>query len=310
MILAELLPQPNITQTNNPIVRTVMNDELMKPELMSMDENASSITSIKIPLASSQPILATSSKYILVNEFTKRKKQFVLFNEHLEKWPIRSLIGPTILDALWYENQEKFLLLTPTNIWSLDPDTSKIELIRDLIPKENRTFKCFTLLNKSTLFIVYDQWGAEYIDKWQENENGLWILMERQSLQLTDNEFIGDMLTIPEDDCKNLVITIYNDLTEQWRLEVRDIETFKCDKAILLPGSNITHDYRIISINNNESDIKWLVFSSANSNIIAIDFQWKKRPLHYTHPVQQMALFNEHYLIVRTTERIDIHSFI
>jgi hypothetical protein len=70
------------------------------------------------------------------------------------------------------------------------------------------------------------------------------------------------------------------------------------------------HDYRIISINNSEEDIKWLVFSSANSNIIAIDSQWKKIPLNYKHPVQRMALFNEHYLIVRTTERIDIHSFL
>ena len=51
-----------------------------------MDSKSSSITTIKIPLVSLKLILATSSKYILVNEFTRKKTNlFILFDDHLRK---------------------------------------------------------------------------------------------------------------------------------------------------------------------------------------------------------------------------------
>jgi hypothetical protein len=314
MILSELIPESNVTQASNTIVRTMTNDELTKLPTVSsepetINDNSSSITSIKIPLVSFEPILATSSKYILVNEVTKRKNQLIFFDDHLQKFTTR-FFTKNVLDALWYDNQQYFLILTPTNIFTFDPNTMKIEILHDLIPIKNKTFKSFTLLNQSTLLITYNEWSPKYIDKWQQNENGIWKLIERQFLKLTSNEFIGNILTIIEDDCTTLAITIYNNLTEQWRIEFRNAETLLCYKAILLPGSNIAHDYRMISIKSAESNIKWLVFSSANSKIIAIDSQWKKIRLNYKHPVQRMALFNENYLIVRTTEKIDIHLFI
>ncbi|CAF4848769.1 unnamed protein product, partial [Rotaria magnacalcarata] len=76
-----------------------------------------------------------------------------------------------------------------------------------LIPMENKTFKTFTLLNQSTLLIAYNEWGAEYIDRWQQNvDDGIWILIERQPLKLTSNEFIGDISTIIDTDCESLAI--------------------------------------------------------------------------------------------------------
>ncbi|CAF1124777.1 unnamed protein product [Rotaria sp. Silwood1] len=316
MILTGFLPESNIIQTSNTMDRTVIVDELTKlsttsSQAMSINDNSSSITPIKIPLVSFEPILATSPKYILVNEFTKRRNQLILVDDHLQKFIIRSSIKTTVLDALWYDNQQQFLLLTSTNIFSFDPNTKKIQTLNDIIPMENKTFKCFTLLNQSTLLIAYNEWGAEYIDRWQQNnEDGLWKLIERQPLKLTSNEFIGSILTIIENDCLNLAIIIYNILTEQWRIEICHIETLICNKAILLPGSNLMHDYRMISIRNTQSDIKWLAFSSINSNIIAIDSEWKKIQLNYKHPVQRMAVFKDNYLIVRTTERVDIHMFL
>jgi len=314
MLLAEFLPQPNVTEVSNTMVRPGINDEPMKlPAISSestpINDDYSSITSIKIPLVSFEPILATSPNYILVNEFTKRKNQFVLFNDHLQKFITRSVINKPILDALWYEIGQQFLILTERNIFAFYPTTKNIQLINDLMPLDNKTFKCFTLLNQSTLLIGYDEWNAKCIDKWEQNENGLWTIIERQQLVLTSNEFIGNMLTITEDDCTHIAITIYNNLTEQWRLELRNAETLICYKAILLPGSNVMHDYRIIPIKNAESNIKWLVFSSANSHIIAMDSKWKKIGLNYKNPVQRMAVFNENYLIIRTKERIDIHLF-
>ncbi|CAF2474267.1 unnamed protein product [Rotaria sp. Silwood2] len=316
MILAGLLPQSNIIPTVNTLDKTVIVDELTEisttaTESMSINDNSSSITPIKIPLVSFEPILATSPKYILVNEFTKKRNQLILVDDHLQKYTIRSSIRTTILDALWYDNQQQFLLLTSTNIFIFDPNTKRIQVLNDIIPQENKTFKCFILLNQSTLLIAYNEWGAEYIDKWQQNnEDGLWKLIERQPLKLTSNEFIGSISTIIENECFNLAIIIYNILTEQWRIELRHIETLICNKAILLPGSNLMHDYRMISIKNTQSDIKWLAFSSINSNIIAMDSEWKKIQLNYKHPVQRMAIFKDSYLIVRTTERVDIHMFI
>jgi hypothetical protein len=176
---------------------------------------------------------------------------------------------------------------------------------------KNKPFKCFTLLNQATLLIAYNEWSAEYFDKWQQNEdNGLWILMERQPLKLTVNEFIGNISVTNEDDSSNLAMTIYNDLTEQWRMEVQNVDTLICLKRILLPGTSIIHDYRLTPIRNAESDIKWLIYSPANTNIVAIDSKWKKTQLNYRHSVQRIALFKENFLIVRTTERIDIHSFL
>jgi hypothetical protein len=294
---------------------TVPIDELTKlpttsTELTPIDDNSSSITPIKIPLVSFEPILATSPKYILVNEFTRRRNQLVLFDEHFQHFITRSYIKESLLDALWYDNQEKFLLLTERNIFEFDPNTKIIELLKDFIPIENKPFKCFTFLNEITLLIAYDEWGAEYIDKWQEdNKSGLWKLIGKLPLTLTPNEVIGNMLTIIEKDCSHLAITIYNDLNNQWRLEFRNTETLIVDKTILLPGSDLAHDYRLIPIKNTESDIKLLVFSSTSSNIIAIDSKWKKIQLNYKNPVQRMSLFKENCLIVRTKERVDIHFF-
>ncbi|CAF3508507.1 unnamed protein product [Rotaria socialis] len=299
MMLADFATQPKLMSTINSVQRTVVNHN-----------DSSSIAPIKIPLVSFEPILAASPNFILANEFTKRRNQFVLYDENLHKLTTRSLLRTPVLDALWYDHQQRFLILTSENVYTIDPHTGDINVLRELIPMENKTFKTFTLLNQSTLLIAYNEWGAKYIDRWQQNvDDGIWILIERQPLKLTSNEFIGDICTITNNDCESLAITIYNILTEQWRIEIRNIDTFICTRAILLPGSSLVHDYRLISVKTTESDIKWLVFSSINSNIIAIDSNWKRIQVNYKHPVQRMAVFKDNYLIVRTTERIDIHMF-
>ena len=118
------------------------------------------------------------------------------------------------------------------------------------------------------------------------------------------------MLINIENDCFNFVVTIYSNLTEQCPIEVRNRETMICVEPILLPGSNLMNDYRIISINNTESDIKWLGYSSIDSDIIPMDSNWKKIQFNCERPVLRMTLFKENYLLIRTKERIDIHSFL
>ncbi|CAF1390618.1 unnamed protein product, partial [Rotaria sordida] len=117
MIVAGLSPESNTIQTVNTIDRTVVIDEIIKlsrtsSQSMSINDNSSSITSIKIPLVSFEPILTSSPNYILVNEFTKKRNQLILIDDHLQKYFIRSSIKTTVIDALWYDNQQQFLLLT------------------------------------------------------------------------------------------------------------------------------------------------------------------------------------------------------
>jgi hypothetical protein len=93
MMLAEHLPQSNVAQT-------VIQNGVRQSESIPTNENSNSITPIKIPLVSYEPILATSSKYILVNEVTRRKKQFILYDEHLQKSNTRCCIKERMLDTL------------------------------------------------------------------------------------------------------------------------------------------------------------------------------------------------------------------
>jgi hypothetical protein len=286
-----------------------MSTEIQSSESV-INDTSNSISPIEIPLVSSQPILAVSSNSIFVNEETKKRKQLILINDHLQKFPTHSTITEIILDRLWYDIKKKFFLLTPTKIFTYDPKTMIIESIPDIEPTDNKPFKCFTVSNKqSSLLIGYDEWKSKVIERWeQNNENGLWKLIERYPLKLTSNEFIGSILGINQDDSSNLAITIYNNFTNQWRMEIQDVETSKCLRKILLPSSDSRSDYRMIFIENARSDIKWLIHSPDNNKIIGIDSKWQKIYLKYKFPIHRMAQFRKN-LIIRTTNKIDILLF-
>ena len=274
-----------------------------------INDSSHSISPIKIPLISSQPILAVSPNSIFVNEHTEKRKQLILIDNHLQRSSTNSTITEIIIDTLWYDIKQKFLLLTPTQIFTYDPNTMIIESISDIKPTDNKPFKCFAVCNKqSSLLIAYDEWESKLIERWkQSNENDRWKLIERYPLNLTSNEFIGTILATHQDDCSNLAMTVYNNLTNQWRMELRHVDTSICFRKILLPSSDSSDDYRMIFIENAISDIKWLIYSRSNNRIIAIDSKWQKIYLKYKFPIHRMAQFRQNNLIIRTTNRIDIH---
>lgn len=308
-MLAEHSPQPNVDPTPTHIDRAVNYDEEKKVLSVTVhSDKTNSITPIKIPLVSFAPILATSPNLILVNEFTKRRNQLILIDSYLQRSFTRFPSGENPLDALWYDRQQCFLILTSACVYTFNPIEKKLDIIKEIIPIENQSFKSFTLFNSDILLIIYDQWSGEHLDQWQQNSNDQWTMIQRQSFQLTSNEFLGDLTIDVQDNCTNLMITVYNILTEQWRLEVRQADTLECQNRILLSESNLARDYRIIPIQNIQSNIKWLAFSTGNSDILAIDFQGKKLQLDYKYSMQRMALFQENFLIIRTNNKIDIHS--
>lgn len=317
MILADFIPQTSLLQLPNDTNEVTPIDELSKlptassSDIQPAEKEPYPITPIKIPLTSFQPLLAASFDFILTNECTKRRNKLVLIDNQLQL--LEQYIPKTdpLADAIWYEKRQQFLLRTASSIFSYDTITGNIEPVQGFTPTDNKEMKCFYFLNSSVLLIAYDEWNAQYIETWEQDDTDeTWKLVGKLPLNLTVNEFIGNMITIIENDCPYIVITIYNDLLEHWRLEIRPIETSVCIKATILPGSNITYDYKILSLQANVSDIKFLVYSSQNSNIIAINSHWEKILLNYKHPVQRMVLFPRNQLIVRTTQRVDIHLYL
>ncbi|CAF3670003.1 unnamed protein product [Rotaria sp. Silwood1] len=311
MLVVDCLPQTSVIQQ---MTETMDNDKSSNIQMSKpmINDNHNSISTIEIPLLSLKPILAVSSNYILVNEYTKKKKQLILIDENCNRSSINYSITENIIDALWFDMEQKFFLLTETKIFTLNPNTKIIKSISDIKLNNKKPFKCFTVINnQSSLLIVYDEWEPKFIDRWQKNnDNSHWILSERYSLNLTSNEFIGTILANNQDDNVYLAMTVYNCLTQQWRMELRYIETLICFKKILLPGSDFTDDYRMIDMNNITLDIKWLIYSTANNKIIGIDSNWNRILLNYKLPVHRMVQFKENNLIIRTKTRIEIHCFL
>ena len=92
-------------------------------------------------------------------------------------------------------------------------------------------------------------------------------------------------------------------------MEVRHGENGICLKKFRLPGSDLMHDYRMILMEDNQSDINWLVYSSANNQIIVIDNHWQMKCLNYKYPIGRMTKFRKNNLIVCSKRKIDIHLF-
>ncbi|CAF1031444.1 unnamed protein product [Adineta ricciae] len=262
----------------------------------------------KIPFSSSAPVLATSTNYIFTDNTTKKQKQAVLIDQHFQHIFAPCSIHETIIDCLWYDDLQKVLLLTSTSILMYDFRVQSVKPLLDIKPTDNQLFKCFTTdSNQSTLLIAYDEWEAEFIERWERtstDDNICWKLIRNYPLNLTSNEFIGSMTSVEN----NLAITICNHLTEQWRMELRELENFICLKKILLPSINLKHDYRIVYLKPKILNTNWLIFSPSNDKIIAIDSNWQKKCYQYRLPVHRMAQFQEDKIIIRTANRVDIHT--
>ena len=126
-----------------------------------------------------------SPNYILVNECTNKRKRLVTIDDQCQRFSVRSPITDVIIDALWYHIEEKFLLLTPRNIFSYVPKSNSVETIIDRKSDDQKLFKSFTIDNNQSLLIAYDEWESKFLDRWQQNkEDGRWTLMGKYPLNL------------------------------------------------------------------------------------------------------------------------------
>ena len=267
---------------------------------------------IRIPMVSSQPILAVSPEYILVNECTQRKNNLVLVDDQLRQFAVRFAVSETILDALWCDAIEKFLLLTPTRIFTFDTKTRNVDILADIKIPKDKLYKSFSFMtNQKLLLIAYDEWETQLVDQWYYDKQ--WSRCKskpEQTLHLTQNDSIGSIFAYSENEHGYLAMTVYNALLEQWRLEVRRVEDGTLVKAIDLPGSSAQHDYHMTRVHSNTCNTQWLICSQVSNRILAIDSHWHITSMDCKDPARRLATFRENILIFRTTERVDISVYI
>jgi hypothetical protein len=253
---------------------------------------AHSTTTIKMPLKSSQ--------LIFVDERIDGKKQ-----------PRICSMDEPIIDSLWHHGLQQLLLLTATKIFTYDPKTRLIEPIVDIRPTDNKLFKCFTILNdQSSLLIAYDEWEAQSIERWEPaNDNYCWTLADKYPLNLTSNEFIGSILAFQDTNDARLAITIYNHFTEQWRMELRQLETMAYLRSIPLPDMDIQHDCRLIYLENRISAMNWLIYSPMSTKIIVIDYKWRTTSHRYKLPIHRMVQNGKgNQILIQSKNRLNIHT--
>ena len=307
MLLTPAMPLPSISDTMAMRYPSTVSD---KPSEVQAQNLA---TPVRIPMVSSQPILAASREYILVNECTKRKNNLILIDDQLRLFSVHFAAHETIIDALWCDAIEKFLLLTPNNLFTFDTNTKNVEILTDIRIAKGKIYKCFAFVSKQKkLLITYDEWETQFVDQWHYDKQ--WSRCESkpsQALRLTQNDSIGNIFAYSENEHGYLAMSVYNALLEQWRFEVRRLEDGHLVKAIDLPGSSAQHDYRMTPVHSGTCDTHWLICSQLSNVILAIDFQWQTTRMDCSNPpVRRMATFRENILILRTTECVDISVYI
>ncbi|CAF0857192.1 unnamed protein product [Didymodactylos carnosus] len=247
----------------------------------------------------SEPILAVSNDYVLINERTRKRNQIIVYDEYLN---YRSLKFPrkiTIIETVHF-SENKFLLLTETQLFIIDAKImSSIEVIEEIIPYENaKIFKsCTYNINDNSLFLSYATWGGE-IERWKQQPN--WKLVNQYmptQTTMTEYEYISN---IKMNNNQLLAMTIYNSVIDQWHLEIRAIETLNKLKTILLPRSDF--DYCLSLMNYD----RWLIYNKYSNDFLLVDQYGKKQTGNYGQPIKNIALFRYNNLIVRTMEKLRI----
>ena len=118
------------------------------------------------------------------------------------------------------QSRRSSFLLTSKKIYSFDPATQATNERTEFQLRDNRLFKCLTYSPaQATLWIAHDQWESNCLDQWRLNEeNHCWQLVHRQAIDLTSNEFLGNITALIEGSENQIGMSIFNCLTEEWRM--------------------------------------------------------------------------------------------
>lgn len=281
--------------------------------LTVIEEKNAETWPLKIPLASKNAILCTSTEFILLNEASKKKNNLILIDANQNKVVIRSPIKATILQVIWAEHYDMFMILTEKEVWSLTMTNKTVQMVKEIVPKNNTPFKTMALINLSILILGYDEWHTKMLDRWIYDDNiKQWSTMEPLPLLLTANEYMGKMTIDQKGNGSDeyLILPIYNDFTGKWRIEFFGTEKFNCLKTISLKNVDAEQDLKVVAIHNENSQVDWLVYSSNQKTLVGITEDWNIISLKYLTPIQEIGIFLQKYLVFRSNSKVEVHLLV
>ena len=271
------------------------------------DEDVDPISSRRIPIRGEINILAASPTHILAEKHTNGQSKLMMCSkkkQHFEN-------GPTVIEeireALWEKSERKFLLLGENRVFAFDTEGKEIEILKTIQSENNKHFKSFALdETQGILLIAYNEWGTQFIDKWKKESQDNWKKIGQCPINLNDNEFIGVLKTFNDKKSSKIVMTICDTYFEEWRIEMRDVETGICLPNIKIGNWNPRSDVQMIKIEENMKDITWLIYSADENRIIAVDKEGQRTYWNYKYPVKQILHWGKENIIICTRRAIDI----
>ncbi|CAF0743966.1 unnamed protein product [Didymodactylos carnosus] len=202
-----------------------------------------------------------------------------------------------VRDVCWCQLLNVFIILTQKNVYSLDVKTFTIETIDKIIIDENdkRFFRC--TCSNETLYILF--WADYQIQHYSIESSGTIQRLDNFiDGQYNKNEFIYDICTNTNN---KLGLTIFNRLTDEWRLDLCDGLTMT-----LIWSFDTIGIYSHLSI---LPDNEWLLVSCDTNLLYQITSEGKlKAKMMYEHPLKSAIMFSSTYLIIRTFEQLELHK--
>ncbi|CAF1572531.1 unnamed protein product [Didymodactylos carnosus] len=197
-----------------------------------------------------------------------------------------------VWDICWSSFLDRFLILTPTTLHSLNVQTKKVTQIKQVSDKNKTAFRRCTCSNH-TLLVSFEHRGS-VVDEW--DMSGEWKMMRRWQppVSCQQNEWIFDIRF--SCDGSRLGVTVWvNDQYNQVQVRDRSMNilnniTFPCHLAF---------GYFLLSVPSGQ----WLTHEWKNKALRIIDRDGiLQQTLTYDKSVRTTALLGQRCLVIRTDD--------
>lgn len=253
----------------------------------------------QVQLYTKNPILCAAPKFILTIATLNKKDSFVLFDSDRTQHTIRSELARSVLEAIWFDKLESFLLLTEEAVWILNPHKKSILEVNSI--KSNKLFKKITSKN-GNLIIVYDEWGPTSLHEWSFNEEKqIWEEQILMQVDLNQNEFIEDLKTVWIDNTQNLVMIVYDNLDEQWLIILIGVGV---TRRMALCSGSVTDRFNLLVDNGRNGEILCLIYSPNMKNVLTLTRQCHLCDFNCDYHIEKLDIFADKWLVIRNTSQL------
>lgn len=263
-----------------------------------------------IPIPGNMKVLAVSPKYMITKNYTNNETTLMIYHRKKKKFEKGPTLKEDIKEAIWNKIDGKFLLLGEEQVFAFETKTRQVELLETIQQKDKMPFKTFAFDDtQGILFIAYDEWEPKSIEKWKKDSENRYTRIGECPINLHDKEFIGVIKVSRESTSSRVCLTIYNEIYEKWRIEIRDAETGICLKALETLYSDQNAEIQMIKPATNMKTINWIIYCTGDKRIITVDQKWQTKYWKYKEPVEQMINWGGDKLIICRKRAIDVQFF-